>query len=115
MNNYVMFEFSQPVVLNRAYLDAITTDSDITVWIGTKTTPFVNHNTLSDTLLTSLGYMEENLTASTTARWADVNSGNRTGNVIVIAALVSDTSAEDQFKLAKLDIACTTAVPTPTA
>ena len=114
--NYVLFEFSQPVVINRAYLDSVTTDSDITVWIGTKTNPFTSHITLSDATLTSLGFTEENLTTSSTARWADINAGGVTGNVLVIAALASDTSAEDQFKISKLDIACAGAtVQTPSA
>src|SRR6185295_11709967 len=63
--NYVMFEFSSPVVLNRAYLDSVGLDSDFTVWIGTKTNPFTTHNTLSDAFLTSLGYNEDNLTSLT--------------------------------------------------
>ena len=114
--NYVLLEFSSPVVLNRAFLESVGTDSDITVWIGTKTNPFTNHVTLSDSVLSGLGYMEENLTNSGDSRWADVNSGSRTGNFIVIAALASDTSGEDEFKLGKLDISCsavTTAAATP--
>ena len=46
--NYVLLEFSAPVVLNRAFLESVGTDSDITVWIGTKTNPFANHVGLSD-------------------------------------------------------------------
>jgi hypothetical protein len=78
----------------------------MTVWIGTKNNPFANHVELSDSVLSSLGYVEENFTTSGDSRWADVDSGARTGNYIVIAALASDTSAEDEFKLGKLDIAC---------
>jgi len=36
-------------------------------------------------VLSGLGYMEENLTSSGDSRWADVNSGGRVGNYIVIA------------------------------
>jgi len=104
--NYILLEFSAPVVLNRAFLESVGTDSDITVWIGTKTNPFTNHIGLSDSVLSGLGYMEENFTTSGDSRWADVNSGARVGNYIVIAALASDTTAEDEFKLGKLDIAC---------
>jgi hypothetical protein len=46
----------------------VTADSDISVWIGTKTNPFNNHQTLSDSFLSSLGFTEVNLTAST-ASW----------------------------------------------
>ncbi len=113
--NYVLFEFSQSVTVNRAFLDSVTTDRDITVWIGTKTNPFTNHITLSEATLASIGFTEENLTTSTVARWADINADNLNGNVLVIAALASDTSAEDQFKISKLDIACTPAVAIRTA
>ena len=60
-NNYVLFEFSQPVVIDKAFLDAIGADSDITVWIGTKNDPFNNHLTLSDAVLSTLT-KEENQT-----------------------------------------------------
>jgi hypothetical protein len=106
--NYVMFEFSQPVVLNRAYLDAVLNDSDISVWIGTKSSPFTNHITLNDSTLASLGSYEENRTTSALARWADVNGASLSGNVIVIAALVSDDSPEDYFKITKLETSCAT-------
>ena len=62
--DYVLFEFASPVVVDQAFLDAITDDSDITVWIGNKTDPFNNHQTLSDSFLSSLGFTEENLTSS---------------------------------------------------
>ena len=91
----------------QAFLDAIGADSDISAWIGTKTDPFNNHLTLSDALLTSLGYTEENLSnTSVTSRWADINSVGRSGNVLVIGALSSDTSPEDEFKISKLTTKC---------
>ncbi len=105
--NYVMFEFSTPVIVDRVFLDAIGVDSDLSVWVGTKTNAYSSHNTLSDSFLTSLGPVEENLTSLTaTSRWADINSGAVSGNVLVIAALASDTSPEDEFKISKLDISC---------
>jgi Putative Ig domain len=113
--NYVLFEFSTPVIVNRAFLDAVGVDSDISVWVGNKTNPFVNHLTLSDSLLSSLGTFEENLTTSSSSRWADINGGNIQGNVLVIAALASDTSPEDEFKISKLDLACPTTPGKPTA
>src|SRR6185436_9205260 len=61
---------------------------------------------LSDSYLSGLGFTEENLTDLTVARWADINSGNLQGNVLVIAALASDASPEDQFKISKLETAC---------
>jgi hypothetical protein len=105
--NYVLFEFSSPVIINRALLDAIGSDSDMTVWIGTKNDPFNNHLTLSDSVLNSLGHKEKNETSSSvTTRWADLNNGNVEGNVIVIAALEDDSSAEDEFKIEKLETSC---------
>src|SRR5262249_39776227 len=90
--NYVLFEFSTPVTVDRAFLDAVGADSDISVWVGTKTDPFNSHLMLSDSLLSGLSLFEENLTTSPDSRWADINSAGVSGNVLVIAALASDTS-----------------------
>ncbi len=117
-HDYVLLEFSNPVVIDQAYLDYVYNgDSDMAIWIGTKTNPYTTHNTLSDAFLTSLGYQENNDTTLTTSRWANVNAGNRSGNVIVIAASVTDTTPEDTFKLHKLMLGCpgTTPTPPPTA
>jgi len=103
-DNYVLFEFSQPVVLSRAFLGYVVSDSDLNLWIGTFADPFNNHLTLSDSVLGSFGYTEENLTALTTTRWADLNAGQVMGNAVVIAAWLSDTTAEDQFKISLLNI-----------
>ena len=77
--DYVLFEFSSPVVVDQAFWIRSATDSDITVWIGTKTDPFNNHLTLSDSFLSSLGFTEENPTTSSAARWADINAGGVEG------------------------------------
>ncbi len=103
-DNFVLFEFSQPVVLKRAYLGYVVNDSDLSLWIGTFNDPFNNHLTLSDAVLSSFAYSEENLTSSTSTRWANLNAGEVVGNAVVIAALVTDTSPEDYFKIALLDI-----------
>jgi uncharacterized repeat protein (TIGR01451 family) len=110
-DNYVLFEFSSPVTVNRAFLDAIGGDSDISVWIGTKSDPYNNHLTLSDALLSTLVYDEELTTSTSTSRWADINGGSVSGNVLVIAALANDDSPEDEFKISKLDISCPTPPP----
>jgi hypothetical protein len=105
--NYVMFEFSSPVIVNRAFLDAIGDDSDMSVWIGNKSIPFANHLTLSDAVLTSLSAVEENSNNSdVSSRWADINSANLQGNVIVIAARASDSARDDEFKISKLETHC---------
>jgi len=111
--NYILFEFSKPVVVNRAFLTYIGADGDATVWIGTKTDPFNNHLTLSDAVLASLGTPQSSASTSTADRWATFNGGSITGNVLVIAADVTDSSPEDAFKIAKLDITCATASGQP--
>jgi uncharacterized repeat protein (TIGR01451 family) len=108
--NYILFEFSQPVVITKAYLDSIGADSDATVWVGTQSSPFTNHLTLSDALLTSLGTAETS-DGGTTARWATFNGTAVSGNVLVIAAKVNDSAANDAFKVSKLEVACQTSSP----
>lgn len=104
---YVLLEFASPVAINHIKLDSIGDDSDISVWIGNKTNPFSNHITLSDSVITSLGAVEENATdESLTARTADVNGDLTMGNVVVISALASDTSPEDEFKIRHLIADC---------
>ena len=105
-DNYILFEFSQPVVVNQAFLDAVGADSDATVWIGTKTDPYNNHLTLSDVLLAGLT-SEISLTTSTAARWAAFNGSGQQGNVLIIAAQADDTTPEDAFKVSKLGLVCT--------
>jgi hypothetical protein len=104
--DYVMFEFSSPINVDQFYLDYIVGDSDMSLWIGTKTNPYTVHNTLSDSFLTSLGTREDNDTTSTSPRWADVNSANKIGNVIVLSASAADTTPEDAFKIHKLLFKC---------
>jgi hypothetical protein len=104
-NNYVLFEFAQPVTVTQAFLDYVGADSDISVWIGTKNDPFNNHLTLSDALLASLAGQASD-TTSGDARWAAFNGGAMSGNVLVIAASKSDTTPDDSFKLSKLKLAC---------
>ncbi|MFO1194044.1 MAG: hypothetical protein U1F00_18070 [Rhodoferax sp.] len=48
-------------------------DSDIKIWIGTTNNPFSNHVTLSDAVLSAMGFTEVNTTTLTTARLADLN------------------------------------------
>jgi hypothetical protein len=98
-----MFEFSTPVVVDKAYLANIIGDSDISVWIGTKTDPYNNHLTLDAGLLSSLGFTEVNVGGSS-SRTAELNAGAVSGNVLVVAAKTNETT--DGFKLSKLIITC---------
>ena len=113
--NYVLFEFSAPIVVSQAFLDNISAGhSNMSAWIGTKPNPIANHNTLSDALLTSLGTREDNNTTSTaSSRWAVINAAQNVGNVLVIAASVSDPVRDDAFKIHKL-LFCQGGTPAPT-
>jgi len=104
-DNYVVFQFSQDVIVDNAYLGYVVCDSDISVWIGSSATPVT---TVNDAFLASMTHYEENWTTSRYARWADFNDGKVSGNVLIIAANISDSTPEDQFKIEKLDI-CTAA------
>ena len=95
-----------PIVVDQVFLDSIGADSDMSVWIGTKTDPFNNHLTLSNALLSSLFTEDNNTSASVTSRWANINAGNLSGNVLVIAASVSDTTPDDEFKISKVAFNC---------
>ncbi|MGM3305161.1 SdrD B-like domain-containing protein [Anabaena sp. WFMT] len=102
-NNYVLFEFSDSIVVDRAFLDYVMNDSDMSVWIGNFNNPFNNHLTLSDSVLNSFGFTEVNFGGSSD-RWADINAGNNVGNTLVIAAWTEDTSPNDRFKIQYLDV-----------
>jgi len=111
--NYILFEFSKPVVVTRAFLTYIGADGDATVWVGNKTDPYTNHLTLSDALLASLGTPQSSTSSSTADRWATFNGTSVSGNVLVIAADVTDSTPEDAFKIAKLDVTCAPAASQP--
>jgi uncharacterized repeat protein (TIGR01451 family) len=101
-NNYVVFTFSEQVVVDRAYLGYVNCDSDLRVWIGNISNAFNTTVALNDTVLNNLGFTEANDTTSTSARWADFNAGNVAGNVLVIAASTTDTTPDDYFKIDQL-------------
>ncbi|QDV43205.1 Serine-aspartate repeat-containing protein I precursor [Stieleria neptunia] len=100
-DNYVLFEFSETVVVDKAYLDSVVNDSDLSIWIGTIPGAYGTHQTLSDGLLSGLSN-EDDDTTSSYSRWADFNGGQVAGNVLVLAASTSDTSPEDAFKIRKV-------------
>jgi hypothetical protein len=100
----VLFEFSTPVVVNRVYLGYLGDDSDASIWIGTKNNPFQNHLALSDALLNDLADESNSYSGSSSSRWADINAGGLTGNVLVVAANVG--SSNDSFKIGKVELSC---------
>ncbi len=103
-DNYLLFEFSQPVILNRANLGYVVSDSDLRIWIGSFADPFNRHLTLSDAVLSGFGYTETNLTDSAATRSALLNAGGVVGNALIIAALPGDSAPNDQFKISLLEV-----------
>ena len=62
-DNYVLFEFSETVIVDSAFLGYVVNDSDLTVWIGTIPNPFNSPMARSATPCSpSLGFTEVNLT-----------------------------------------------------
>lgn len=116
-DNYVLFEFSQPVVINRAFLGYVVNDSDVSLWVGSFADPFNNHLTLSDSVLGSFGLSEQNLAYDAATRWADLNAGEVSGNAIILAADVLDATPEDMFKIQLVEFCtrgtCETNPPPP--
>jgi len=96
--DYLLLQFSESVVIDKAYLKSVLTDSDASFWIGT---PGSSITSLSDAALAALGYLEQNSGANID-RIADVNAGNVQGNTIVIAAANNDCN--DNFTLSGLDV-----------
>ncbi|WP_174246123.1 SdrD B-like domain-containing protein, partial [Pseudaquabacterium pictum] len=98
-DNYIVFQFSQNVVIDKAFLGYVVCDSDLQMWIGNANSPIT---TMSNAVLSSMAFSEVNTTTSSAARWAELNAGNLAGNTLIIAADTTDTSPEDFFKLEQL-------------
>jgi len=103
-DNYVLFEFSESVVVDSAFLGYVVNDSDLSVWIGTVPGAFTSHAPLSDAVLSGLEFTEVNLTSQYGTRTADLNAGQVAGNVLVIAAWTGDATPEDRFKIQNVTI-----------
>ena len=108
-DNYVLFEFSQTVVVDKTYLGYVVGDSDVKVWIGTVNGAFDSHIALTDAVLSSMGFTEVNSTTLTTARWADLNANGFAGNVLVIAANTTGGDCNDNFKIDQLVVSTASA------
>jgi len=100
-NNYVVLQFSQNVKLDQAYLGYVVNDSDMKVWIGNSASTIT---TMDNSVLSSMSFSEVNTTTLSSARWADLNAGGVTGNVVIIAADTTDTSPEDYFKVDQVSV-----------
>jgi hypothetical protein len=100
-DNYVLFEFSKSVVIDKAYLGYVLNDSDLKVWIGTFNS---QHLKLNDNVLSHFGFTELNLTTLSSARWADINGQGLVGNTLIIAADTTHKSTDDHFKIQQLKV-----------
>jgi protocatechuate 3,4-dioxygenase beta subunit len=98
-DNYLVFKFSQDVVVDKAFLGLVAGDSDLSAWIGSASTL---PSQLSDALLAGLAREDNDGSAAT--RWADLNASERAGNLLVIAASVKGGKADDQFLLQQLGV-----------
>ncbi len=96
--DFLLFEFDQDVIADRAFLDAVRHDSDITIWIGDRNG--VEIDLISDSLLASFGREDNN--GGGDRRWADFNVEEEVGDTLIIAAKIDDHN--DAFKLKKLDV-----------
>ena len=103
-DNYLLFEFDRPVIINQFHLGYKTANSDIMVWIGNAPSgvdPYSNHQTLNGVFLN--GLIAEPY-PSTSSTWVNINGGNQSGNILVVAPKIGDSN--DYFKVDKLDITC---------
>jgi hypothetical protein len=108
-DNYIVFQFSRKVVIDKAYLGYVIGDSDLTAWVGNSTTALtgLNQNILN-------GFAKEhNDTELTTARWANLNAGSLEGNVLVIAA--REGHSVDYFKVDQVVVSAQDTLVTPLA
>ncbi|MBC8096123.1 MAG: HYR domain-containing protein [Akkermansiaceae bacterium] len=112
-DNFVLFEFSEPVAVKKASLGYVVTDSDLAVWIGTFADPFNNHLNLSDAVLSGFGYSESDPSFDGLPRTADFNAGEVTGNAFVVAADPGDTTPDDYFKIAAIEFCKRSCQPPP--
>ncbi|MBK7954618.1 MAG: carboxypeptidase regulatory-like domain-containing protein [Candidatus Accumulibacter sp.] len=98
-DNFVVYRFSEPVTVDKISLGYVDTDSDISVWIGNTTDPVTS---MSNAVLASMSVInEENLGGSST-RTADINSGNVSGNTVIVAAKLGNSN--DFFKIETMQV-----------
>ncbi|HKR14151.1 MAG TPA: hypothetical protein VJT15_18955, partial [Pyrinomonadaceae bacterium] len=106
--NIVLFEFSQPVIPDKVFLNDVGADGDIAVIIGNANDPYNNHLTLNGFMLTGADIDE----GGGSPRVADINPGQRSGNWMVLIPRLLESN--DEFKINNLQFTCSAPTPTPT-
>ncbi len=107
--DYVLLEFSQPILVPTAYLSSISTDSDMRVWFG-NSGPV---SSLSDAILSSFTQAANGGNAANSSRSADLSGSAVAGNKLVIAAETLGTDLDDYFKVEAIDFSCPPPPPPP--
>jgi len=96
-DDYLVFQFSEPVDVGSVYLGWVSNDSDFRYWIG---------NTQSDVRTTAGG---TGVSGGSSPNLYNINGGDLTGTYFSIAA--SLTSSNDYFKVKKLTFERVPSVP----
>jgi len=96
--DYLLIQFSQSVIFDKAYLKGVLYDSDASFWFGNSSTL----TSLSDATLANLAYEQNG--GGNSNRTADVNDRNLAGNTLVIAADNKESKGDDNFTISGLDI-----------
>ena len=96
--DYILFEFDQDITVDKAFLDYVGHDSDISIWIGDRDGADITN--LSGNLLNS--FTKENNFGGRHDRWANFNGNNLAGDTVIISAFTGGSN--DSFKLRKLDV-----------
>ncbi len=102
-DNYLLYEFDQPVIADQLYLGYVAGDSDLSLWLGTVAGAYTSAQTLSDAYLG--GLTAETNDGAGSARWANFNPSEINGNVMIVAARTGGDS-NDKVKVEKLKTVC---------
>ncbi len=105
--DYLLLEFSQPIVVPVAYLNSISTDSDMRVWFGNGGSLV----SLSDATLASFTQAANGGNAASSSRTANLSASAVSANKFVIAAETIGTDLDDYFKVEAIDFTCPTTPP----
>ena len=106
-DNFLVYQFSDSVVIDRAYLGWVSGDSDISIWIGDVSGTITS---MSNSVLSSLGFTEVS-EGTDAVRWAEFNVGGVAGNTLVIAAKVGESN--DGIQVSKLQVSAASKLVTP--